>query len=384
MHRTAAARNSRLLTQRQIQSTATPSVCPFCLQRSLHTTYRRHADSQEEENITPAERRRRQPVSATQMTLLARDKLIDRIRGKLWKGAPPGPDDPYTGLSRPTAPSEEPIDPAEDVVTIGGESSETHEDVRDYNRRTALEERERFQQAVDEAPTHSEYAPALRWEGLEVVGGESEWGIGAGEVASKTFRGFLPKGKVMSPVLLGLALQRAAVEVWFASSMGGNVMKLSKVGPEALNILDGVAHQVQLRKSGEGVELEFQDEGVREALGSQVEPDRASLDVVDEAEVTEEAEEVAAAGDEELVEEAIMKTLHPARVLRALGEDWKDSPVTNPTIKLAVSPPSSWPLATRNPTDTPRSPAASPNSPATRSPRTSSIARPPSHTSFRT
>ena len=40
------------------------------------------------------------------------------------------------------------------------------------------EQREAYQQSVDDAYDHAEYVPAEDWNGLEIVGGEAEWDTG--------------------------------------------------------------------------------------------------------------------------------------------------------------------------------------------------------------
>ena len=40
------------------------------------------------------------------------------------------------------------------------------------------QERAELQQQVEQAPMHADYVPATTWEGLEMVGGETEWDEG--------------------------------------------------------------------------------------------------------------------------------------------------------------------------------------------------------------
>lgn len=76
---------------------------------------------------------------------------------------------------------------AEDTVTIGAdqpvhdqENAEqyTQEEDREYRRRALWEEKEIFQQRVEDAPSHEGYVPKQTWDGMEMVGGETEWDSG--------------------------------------------------------------------------------------------------------------------------------------------------------------------------------------------------------------
>jgi len=69
--------------------------------------------------------------------------------------------------------------------TLGEEGlTENYDDVRMYEARALQEEKELFQAAVEDAPNHEGYVPALTWDGLERVGGEKEWNSG------KVFKGY--------------------------------------------------------------------------------------------------------------------------------------------------------------------------------------------------
>jgi len=51
-------------------------------------------------------------------------------------------------------------------------------DVRAYAEEEYRQQRAKLQQQVDDAPMHQDYVPATSWEGLEMVGGETEWDRG--------------------------------------------------------------------------------------------------------------------------------------------------------------------------------------------------------------
>ena len=351
MRASTVPRSTRLLRQRYLNRSQQPSVCPSCQHRSISSSYRRQQEPRKDERtesdqIDEAERKRRRDLPVSQKAAIARDFTLDKLRSKIWKGAPPGAADPYTGGDTPLKPpspgSIQEKEKEEDVVMVGGEEAEAadvDEDVREYEKRAAREERERYQQLVDEAPTHREYVPVTRWEGLEVVGGEKEWGVGAGEIPNKTFKSFLPKQRVMSPMLVTLALHRAAVEVWYALSIGEDIMKLRKTGPQDLNDLQGVAHRVTLKPGAGGVKavLDFPDDGVKEALLSQigtrpVHPDETSPEeeaLQEEAILADDVQEnqSAEAFDDPPVLDAI----------KGLGRGWKSVSIDSPDVKLAVS-----------------------------------------------
>jgi len=62
--------------------------------------------------------------------------------------------------------------------------TENYDDIRMYEARALQEEKELFQAAVEDAPNHEGYVPAQTWDGLERVGGETEWNSG------KVFKGY--------------------------------------------------------------------------------------------------------------------------------------------------------------------------------------------------
>lgn len=357
MHCASSARCVRLLHRRHLPTSATsfpPFICPSCLHRAINTTPSLRAD--DEPTRPPFGREPpRKPLSTVDKMALARDRLLERTRKAIWKGTPPGPDDPYTHTNFPR-PGDEGYD--EDVVTVGGEygnSSDEWVDIdelRNNQRQATQEERDRFQQAVDEAPSHREYVPATSWHGLEVVGGEKEWSVGAGEKPRKTFTSFLPPVKVQSPALLAIALHRAAVEVWFAMGEGVSLRRLKETGPRDVEALEGVAHLVNLEPDGPGARLRFPSEEVREDLGAQVRQQELTEEEEDDLEEEEEedleAEDTLAAEEAQEEEEAVDSTQpsdnptttspDAATILKDLGTKWHKTPINNPHIKLAVSP----------------------------------------------
>jgi len=47
-----------------------------------------------------------------------------------------------------------------------------------YEKQRRRDEQKAFQEAVEEAPEHEDYIPADTWDGLEIVGGETDWDTG--------------------------------------------------------------------------------------------------------------------------------------------------------------------------------------------------------------
>ena len=123
--------------------------------------------------------------------------FLERTRRRIWgSDNPPGNEDPYTGESQLLIKEREKfakVPKQDDIVTIGAaeqlpkpgdEPMETEADVREYERQARREERELFQQSVDDAPLHKKYVPKQTWDGMEMVGGEKEWDSGR-----RTFKG---------------------------------------------------------------------------------------------------------------------------------------------------------------------------------------------------
>jgi hypothetical protein len=83
---------------------------------------------------------------------------------------PPGAKDPY---ARPT-----PGSTSAPSVLEEGEDASTADDVRAYAAAEFAQQKLQLQQSVEDAPMHQDYIPATTWDGLEVVGGETEWDRG--------------------------------------------------------------------------------------------------------------------------------------------------------------------------------------------------------------
>ena len=70
----------------------------------------------------------------------------------------------------------------QDVMTIGGEDPDMEEqgwrDAREYQKSLKREEKEMYQQKVDEASNHSDYVPAQTWEGMEMLAGNKDANTG--------------------------------------------------------------------------------------------------------------------------------------------------------------------------------------------------------------
>ncbi|KAL9088982.1 MAG: hypothetical protein Q9159_002785 [Coniocarpon cinnabarinum] len=356
MHRSSAARSARIVRQNQSLRTHDAQVCLFCQHRTL-TISRPHQDGRSEsQKISDRERKRREGLSTTQKTLLARDRVLDRVRGMLWKGTPPGADDPYTGKNRPQREAPDRAERQKPVMIGGEDFGEVQMDRGQrtkYRRQLAEQEQERRQEAVDEAPEHKDYVPVTRWDGLEVVGGEQEWDVGIQAKPSKAFRSFLPKKKVASPALLTIALHRAAVEVWCAHSIGQDIMKLGKAGPEDLVSMRGDAHRVSLKpsQSGAGVDMTFPDQETRLALQNQISPEALIQEgLIDEAEEAvdrdpdlspEEKEARQRSGGLDDVNNDVSTIGAPdppsAQPWELLGHEWKSVPFSHPEIQLAIA-----------------------------------------------
>lgn len=76
----------------------------------------------------------------------------------------------------------------EEPTQIGGEytESEAIADARAYERSLIREQRELYQQKVDNAPEHARYVPALEDTNLERLGGITDYNS-----AKKEFRGYV-------------------------------------------------------------------------------------------------------------------------------------------------------------------------------------------------
>lgn len=132
-------------------------------------------------------------------------KNTEWIRGKLWKGEAPGPEDPYTQRMEPedvsNLPEEARYRRAEVVPRPVGQSRL----VLPPRRTEAVTEKEL--QSVD--PT---YVPATELEGLDEIEPIKTWWERPGHWGEESeFRGFAPK-KVEDKAVIELYLRRAVVE----------------------------------------------------------------------------------------------------------------------------------------------------------------------------
>jgi hypothetical protein len=143
-------------------------------------------------------------------------KNTDWLRGKLWKGEAPGPEDPYTQRMEP-----------EDASNLPEEALETHSRV-EYTpeeieqSRLVLPPRNRVE-AVTEKELESldpSYAPATSIEGLEEIQPVKTWWDQPGHWGAESeFRGFAAE-KVEDRALVELSLRRAVVEAFALQEAG--------------------------------------------------------------------------------------------------------------------------------------------------------------------
>jgi hypothetical protein len=137
-------------------SSSRPSICVFCQhssRRAAPFSTRSARSSRRTEEDTPS------------------PDFLERTRRRLWgTDAPPGPKDPY---ARPAANAKSAPSPLEE-----GEDGSTADDVRAYAAAEFAQQKTQMQQSVEDAPMHQDYIPATTWDGLEAVGGETEWDRG--------------------------------------------------------------------------------------------------------------------------------------------------------------------------------------------------------------
>lgn len=143
---------------------------------------------------------------AVSTTCAARGKNTEWVRGKLWKGEAPGPEDPYTQRPEP-----------EDTSNLPEEALES----RPRYPAPVLESRLPLPPKRTEATAEKElksadptYVPATDAEGLEEIHAIKSWWEQPGHWGEESeFRGFGSPDKVVEKAVVEVYLRRAVVEV---------------------------------------------------------------------------------------------------------------------------------------------------------------------------
>lgn len=213
-------------------------------------------------------------------TCAARGKNTEWVRGKLWKGEAPGPEDPYTQRPEPEDPSNLP----EEALEYQPRQDKTPSAVR--NSRLALPLRrseattEKELKSVD--PT---YIPATNVQDLEEIGALNTWWDQPGHWGEENeFRGFGSSEKLIEKEVLEVYLRRALVEALSlqgaSSSSSWATQKWSKGSRSDLD--QALALQIEVQ-DGKAT-LKGDASAVVQSLNSEAETLEASENIsVDEA-----------------------------------------------------------------------------------------------------
>ncbi|PNY26387.1 Uncharacterized protein TCAP_03681 [Tolypocladium capitatum] len=146
---------------------------------------------------------------AVSTTCAARSKNTEWVRGKLWKGEAPGPEDPYTQRPEPEDPSNLPEEALESRrhYTPAPVPVQASRLPLPPKRTEATAEKEL--KSLD--PT---YVPATGAEGLEEINPIRSWWEQPGHWGEESeFRGFASPDKVAEKAVVEVYLRRAVVEV---------------------------------------------------------------------------------------------------------------------------------------------------------------------------
>ncbi|KZZ99417.1 Ribosomal protein L50, mitochondria [Moelleriella libera RCEF 2490] len=187
---------SRLPRMRRLTSlsaAAIPTATPSSLSSSLHRA--------------PLAARR-----AISSTCASRGKNTDWVRGKLWKGEAPGPEDPYTQRIEPDGNDAPPSTLPEEALKVQ-RRDKTPAAVR--NSRLVLPPR-RSEAATEKelAASDPSYTPATDAQELSEVSRLSAWWDEEGHWGEESqFRGFGASDKVVDRAVVEVYLRQAVVEV---------------------------------------------------------------------------------------------------------------------------------------------------------------------------
>ncbi|POR32160.1 Uncharacterized protein TPAR_07610 [Tolypocladium paradoxum] len=162
--------------------------------------------------IAPSAPSTRTPFVASRgvsTTYAAHSKNTEWVRGKLWKGEAPGPEDPYTQRPEPEDPSNLPEEALESRPRYGSGPAPVQASRLPLPPKRTEATAEKELKSAD--PT---YVPATDAEGLEEINAIKSWWEQPGHWGEESeFRGFGSPDKVVEKAVVEVYLRRAVVEV---------------------------------------------------------------------------------------------------------------------------------------------------------------------------
>ncbi|KND86943.1 hypothetical protein TOPH_08420 [Tolypocladium ophioglossoides CBS 100239] len=146
---------------------------------------------------------------AVSTTCAARSKNTEWVRGKLWKGEAPGPEDPYTQRPELEDPSNLPEEALEPRPRYGSAPAPVQASRLPLPPKRTEATAEKELKSAD--PT---YVPAIDVEGLEEITAIKSWWEQPGHWGEESeFRGFGSPDKAVEKAVVEVYLRRAVVEV---------------------------------------------------------------------------------------------------------------------------------------------------------------------------
>jgi hypothetical protein len=276
-------RSIALLWARTIAPTPSPHLCSACMHQGA---------SYSTSLIRPAPANTKAPFT-------------EKIRQRIWgTDQPPGQEDPYGDAS------------VFDRTKRGLEKTE----VEEPETPEALETAEATATEVS-----ADYEPAHTWDGLEEVGGFSEYWD-----SDNQFRGFLPAEITTDTAEVTAALHRAMVEVFALQRAGKQLVEVSSTVPG-----EDLTYEVKLSPSATGATLQFSDNSSLAQVVQSLAP--AVDETKEKGAPTQSEEDVVADRSTEDPQAGNTSDLAYADIVASWDPSWLQISLENPEVKFAVS-----------------------------------------------
>lgn len=271
-------------------------------------------------------------------TTVTRSKNTEWVRGKLWKGEAPGPEDPYTQRPEPEDPSNLP----EEALEFQSRTDKTPAAV--IESRLALPPK-RTEAASEKELKSADptYIPATEAEGLEEIGNLSTWWEQEGHWGDESaFKGFGSAEKVVDKDVVEVYLRQAVVEALSLRETGVFsewATKKWREGPRSE--LDQVlATEVQVQ--GSQASLKGDVAAIAQNLAAEAD-EAESIDKI----TPEEAREMVKSWDaswKELVLDDQLKfavCIHPRKNSFYIQQVFSNAPCSSENVSISLRAPSS-------------------------------------------